>query len=42
MRKYTVILRSNDYNNPNGINHYSKYEKEINEDIFNAIYKLLT
>lgn len=42
MRKYTVILRSNDYNNSNGIRNYTEYEKEVNEDIFNAIYKLLT
>jgi len=42
MRKYKVLLICKDYDNPNGINHYMKYEKEVNEDLFNAIYKLLT
>lgn len=41
MRKYKVILECNDYDNPNEINHYTKYEKEISEILFNSIYKLI-
>jgi len=41
MREYKITLECNDYNNPNEINHYSKHEKEISEELFNSIYKLI-
>jgi hypothetical protein len=41
MRNYKIILECNDFDNPNEVNHFTRHEKEINEEIFNTIYKLI-
>ena len=41
MREYKITLECNDYDNPNEINHYTKHEKKITEEVFNSIYKLI-
>ena len=41
MRIYKVILTCNDTENSNNIDHYTEHSKEVSEEIFNAIYKLL-
>ena len=41
MRKYKVKLICYDYDNPNDINHYIKHEKELSEEEFNLIYKMI-
>ena len=41
MRVYKIKLVCEDYDNPNGVNHHSEHEKEISEEIFNTIYKMI-
>ena len=41
MRTYKIKLIAKDYDNPNGVNHYSEHEKEISEELFNSIYKMI-
>lgn len=41
MKKYKVELICYDCDNSNGIDYYSKHEKEISEEIFNSLYKLI-
>lgn len=41
MRTYEVTLKCDDINNPNGINHHTKYVAHIEEETFNKIYSLL-
>ena len=41
MRIYKIKLTCRDFDNPNGINHLQKHEKEISEEIFNAVYKMI-
>ena len=41
MRNYRIKLMVDDFDNPNGVNHYSEHEKEVSEEIFNSIYKMI-
>lgn len=42
MREYKIILTCEDTNNPNEISHYTQHVKEISEELYNIIYKLLS
>ena len=41
MRNYKITLSCTDTENPNGIDHYTEHQKEISEEIFNTIYKMI-
>ena len=41
MRKYKVILICDDTDNPNGVDHHTEHTKDISEEGFNTIYKLI-
>ena len=40
-KKYEVILKYEDRNAPNGIEVNTRYEKEVDEELFNTIYRLI-
>lgn len=41
MRTYKVVISSKETENPNGVIQYSEYKKEITEETYNKIYKLI-
>lgn len=40
-KKYEVILKYEDRNASNGIEVNTRYKKEVDEELFNTIYRLI-